>query len=122
MIRRPPRSTLTDTLFPYTTLFRSYFSEAGKLAFADRDLYLADPDFVDVPVKGLLDDGYLALRAGLIKPQATIGRAPAGDPVGLKAIRGQDDTPALPPNNHIVAVDRAGNVFSLTHPLQIPFS
>src|SRR3546814_7566008 len=65
-----------------------YFSEAGKLAFADRDLYLADPDFVDVPVKGLLDDGYLALRAGLIKPQATIGRAPAGDPVGLKAIRG----------------------------------
>src|SRR3546814_103725 len=58
-----------------------YFSEAGKLAFADRDLYLADPDFVDVPVKGLLDDGYLALRAGLIKPQATIGRAPEGDPV-----------------------------------------
>src|SRR3546814_12380920 len=32
MIRRPPRSTRTDTLFPYTTLFRSIFGDAGQLA------------------------------------------------------------------------------------------
>src|SRR3546814_10026284 len=81
-----------------------YFSEAGKLAFADRDIYLADPDFIDVPVKGLLDERYLALRAGLIKPDATMGRAPAGDPVGLKAVRGQDDSPELPSTSHVVAV------------------
>src|SRR3546814_9376313 len=38
MIRRPPRSTRTDTLFPYTTLFRS---QAGGTRFADIDLQLA---------------------------------------------------------------------------------
>ncbi len=98
-----------------------YFSEAGKLAFADRDIYLADPDFIDVPVKGLLDKRYLTLRAGLIKPDATIGRAPAGDPVGLKAVRGQDDSPELPSTSHVVAVDRAGNVVSMTSSIETAF-
>lgn len=98
-----------------------YFAEAGKLAFADRDIYVADPKFVDVPVDALLDKRYLALRAGLIKPDVTLGRAPPGDPVGLKAVRGQDDSPELPSTSHIVAVDRAGNVVSMTSSIETAF-
>jgi gamma-glutamyltranspeptidase/glutathione hydrolase len=98
-----------------------YFSEAGKLAFADRDIYVADPKFVNVPVDALLDKRYLALRAGLIKRDVTLGRAPPGDPVGLKAVRGQDDSPELPSTSHIVAVDRAGNVVSMTSSIETAF-
>src|SRR3546814_20273248 len=62
-----------------------YFSEAGKLAFADRDIYLADPDFSDVPVKGLLDECSLALRAGHSKTDTTLGQAPGGPRRGFTA-------------------------------------
>lgn len=44
------------------------FSQASRLMYADRDRYIADPDFVDVPVDGLLDPTYLAQRAKLIGP------------------------------------------------------
>src|SRR3712207_8334280 len=77
MIRRPPRSTL----FPYTTLFRSpdaeaahWLAEAGRLAFADRALYLGDPGYVSVPVRGLMDPDYLRDRAALIRPDRSIDR------------------------------------------------
>src|SRR3546814_3910815 len=50
-----------------------YFSEAGSLAFADRDAYVADPQFVDVPVAGMLDPAYLAARARLISPDHAVG-------------------------------------------------
>src|SRR5690606_32877370 len=50
------------------------FSEAGKLAFADRDFYVADPDYQDVPVEGLLDADYLKGRAAQISPETSIGR------------------------------------------------
>jgi gamma-glutamyltranspeptidase/glutathione hydrolase len=50
--------------------------EAVKLAFADRDVFVADPDHVDVPVKALLDKGYAARRAALIGPRALPGAAP----------------------------------------------
>ena len=48
--------------------------EASKLAFADRNLYLADSDFVRVPVKGLLDQGYLTARAQQIRLDASHGQ------------------------------------------------
>src|SRR5688572_31645062 len=68
MLRRPPKSTL----FPYTTLFRSSveflhrYTEAMKLACADREGFFGDPDLVDVPMRGLLDKDYAAIRAGMI--------------------------------------------------------
>ncbi len=43
-----------------------WFTEAGRLAYADRNLYVADSDFVDVPVKGLLDQAYLQARANMM--------------------------------------------------------
>src|SRR5215212_8093579 len=48
-------------------------SEAGRLAYADRALYLADPAFVTVPVRGLIDPGYLKGRASLVDPDRSMG-------------------------------------------------
>ncbi|MDS1140686.1 gamma-glutamyltransferase [Pusillimonas sp. SM2304] len=98
-----------------------YFSEAGKLAFADRDVYVADPDFINVPINALLDARYLALRADLIMPRRTIGRAPPGDPIGMLVVRGQDASPELPSTTHIVAVDRDGGVMSMTSSIESAF-
>ncbi|NYT85312.1 gamma-glutamyltransferase [Pollutimonas harenae] len=98
-----------------------YFSEAGRLAFADRAVYLADPDFVEVPVKALLDPQYLRLRADLIMPRRTIGQAPPGDPIGMLAVRGEDVSPELPSTTHIVAVDSEGSVMSMTSSIESAF-
>ena len=54
--------------------------EAKKLAFADREVYLADPEFVDVPIKGLLSPEYNAARARLIDPAACTDGVKEGDP------------------------------------------
>ena len=62
------------------------FAESGRLVFADRARYLADPAFVDVPVKALLDPAYLAMRAQVIRSEIRMGRADAGElPAVLKA-------------------------------------
>ena len=55
-------------------------AEASRLAYADRGHYLADPDFIDVPVAGLLDRDYLRQRASAIRLDRTMGAAPAGAP------------------------------------------
>ncbi|MBB4153427.1 gamma-glutamyltranspeptidase/glutathione hydrolase [Sphingomonas jinjuensis] len=58
------------------------FAESTRLAFADRDLYIGDPDFVRVPVAGLLDPAYLARRSELISPDRSLGTITAGTPAG----------------------------------------
>src|SRR5262249_48649147 len=65
---------LLSTLFPYTTLFRSYLhlvTEAMKHAFADRAQFLGDPDFVHVPVSKLTAKDYAAWVRGRISPEKT---------------------------------------------------
>src|SRR5207245_3850738 len=59
------------------------FAEAGRLAYADRNLYIADPDFVRGPLAALLAPAYLAARANLIDPLHSLGRASAGNPATL---------------------------------------
>ena len=54
--------------------------EAKKLAFSDREAYVADPDYVDVPLAGLLSKGYAAERARLIDPERAAAAVAAGDP------------------------------------------
>ncbi|MGB3936683.1 MAG: gamma-glutamyltransferase, partial [Burkholderiales bacterium] len=54
------------------------FAEAGRLAYADRDHYVGDPDFVPVPTAGLVDPGYLRERAGLVRRERSMGRAAPG--------------------------------------------
>jgi gamma-glutamyltranspeptidase/glutathione hydrolase len=87
------------------------FAEASRLMYADRDQYLADPAFVEVPVKGLLDSSYVTLRAALIG--AAAGPPPAaGFPAPIQ--RGPDSTIEATGTSHFVVVDAAGNVASMT--------
>lgn len=86
-------------------------AEASRLMYADRDKYVGDPAFVDVPVKGLLDPGYIARRAALIG--AIAGPAPtAGAPAPIQ--RGPDTTNEAAGTSHFVIVDAQGNVASMT--------
>ncbi len=89
-------------------------SEASKLAFADRGLYLGDPDFVKVPVLGLLSEEYLKARAALIKPDRSMGKAKPGKPSGAQANLLPDNALELPCTSHFSIVDARGNMVSMT--------
>ncbi|MEO8142688.1 MAG: gamma-glutamyltransferase, partial [Betaproteobacteria bacterium] len=99
------------------------FAEAGKLAYADRGLYMADPDFVKAPVAGLLDKVYLAERAALIRYSAAMdGAAKPGVPKAMKtASLGADNALELPSTSHIAVVDRQGNALSMTTTIEDAF-
>jgi gamma-glutamyltranspeptidase/glutathione hydrolase len=98
------------------------FSEAGKLAYADRNLYIADPDFVKVPVAALLDPGYLATRARLIRRDAAMDRGVPGTPAELRKVAlGEEEPLELPSTSHIVVVDKAGNALSMTTTIEDGF-
>jgi gamma-glutamyltranspeptidase/glutathione hydrolase len=98
------------------------FTEAGKLAFADRERYLADTDFVPAPIAGLLDPRYLAARAELIDPARDSGvPAVAGEPPGWHARRGDGDAPELPSTTDLAVLDRDGDAVSLTLSIENAF-
>ncbi|CAM5534728.1 gamma-glutamyltransferase [Eoetvoesiella caeni] len=98
-----------------------YFSEAGRLAYADRDYYVADPDFVDVPVQALISPAYLASRFALIRPDRSMGTAAPGDPMGMLRSLGRDNALEIPSTSHLVAVDAAGDVVSMTTSIEAAF-
>ena len=94
--------------------------EAMQLAYADREKYLGDPDFVSVPVKGMLDRGYLKSRSALISPTKSLPSYAAGTPPGA-APRTAGISSEVPATTHFVAVDGAGNVASMTSTIEGPF-
>jgi len=96
------------------------FSEAGRLAFADRNLYVADSDFVAVDVAGLTDPKYLAERAKLIGDRS-MGRAQPGVPPGTKVGFAPDRSPDRIATSHISVVDDDGNVLSMTTTIEDVF-
>lgn len=98
-----------------------YFAEAGRLAFADRDAYVADPAFARVPVYGLLDPAYLRARAALIRPERSMGRATAGVPAGMLEAPAQEAALEQPATTHIVVADRRGNAVSMTTSVEAAF-
>ncbi len=95
-------------------------AEAMQLAYADREKYGGDADFVAVPVAGLIDRAYLRRRSGLISPLRALGAYPAGNPPGAPV-----RTPAVQREvagtTHFVAVDSAGNVATMTSTVEGPF-
>jgi len=86
-------------------------AEASRLAFADRNRYLADPAFVPVPVAGLLMPSYLAERRKLMSPERSMGTVGPGVPPGYVE-RG---------TSHITVVDRQGNAVAFTTTIEAPF-
>ena len=99
------------------------FAQASRLAYADRDRYVGDPDFVHVPIAGMIDRKYLAARAKLINPQHfAAGRVAPGEPPGLRADNwGRDQTPEFPSTSNMAIFDRAGNALAMTTTIEFAF-
>lgn len=94
--------------------------EAMQLAYADREQYLGDPDFVSVPVNGMLDPAYVAVRAALIDPARARNSYNAGTPPGAEP-RTAAVSSEIAGTTHFVAVDGAGNIVSMTSTVEGPF-
>jgi gamma-glutamyltranspeptidase/glutathione hydrolase len=97
------------------------FSEAGRLAYADRDRYIADPDFVAAPLAALLDSRYLESRSKLIDPARSMGRASAGDPSQLASRFGRGEALELPSTTQISIVDAEGDAVAMTTSIESAF-
>ncbi len=104
---------------PGSELAVHLFAEAGRLAYADRLRYIADPDFVPQPVAGLLDPAYLNGRAALIG-ERTMGAARAGEPHGAVAWADAPDT-EVAGTSHVSIVDGQGNAVALTTTIESQF-
>ena len=95
-------------------------SEAERLAYADRAQYVADTDFVPVPVKGLVDPSYLAGRAALIG-ERSMGTAEPGTPPGIQVAYAPDRSPLRISTSQVVAVDDEGGAVSMTTTIESAF-
>ena len=95
------------------------FIEASALSFADRNVFIGDPDYLDIPLEGLLDKAYAAERRGLIGPTASPKPRPAGNPAPYQTgpptafaeVEGGSTT-------HLTVSDKWGNVVSYTFTIE----
>jgi len=98
------------------------FAEAARLAFADRDLYLADSDFVAVPVRGLLEPAYLTHRAQRIQRHRASPDPGPGNPRWREAeLRAPDRARTESGTTHLSVVDADGNALSMTSSIEMGF-
>jgi len=101
-----------------------FLSEAGRLAYADRNRYVGDPAFVDVP-NGLTDPAYLRERSRMIRTTGSLGRASAGDPprraAARKVAERASDAVEPPSTSHLSIVDADGNAVSMTTTIEDGF-
>ncbi len=106
-----------------TTVLHRYL-EASKLAYADRNAFVGDPAFVDVPLRGLLSDRYARERSGLINDDSTLPTPqPAGDPTKYEHGHGHGHHKAgteekAKSTTHLTVADRWGNVVSYTFTIE----
>lgn len=111
-----------DKLEPASPEAIHLIAEASRLAFADRNQYLADPDHVDVPTGRLIDPGYLAKRASLISAEKSMGKAAPGDPSGRLSLKyAPDHSSKGLSTSHLVVVDKDGNGVSMTTTIENAF-
>ncbi|MDY0870732.1 gamma-glutamyltransferase [Dongia rigui] len=98
-------------------------AEASRLAFADRERYLADPDFVPVQVDRLLEEAYLSSRAADIDPAKSMGEALPGRPAEASLLGALPARQAAEPlsTSHMSVVDRDGNAVSFTTSIEGAF-
>ncbi len=93
-------------------------AEGSRLMYADRDQYVADPEFVRVPVQALLDPDYVRGRAQLIGERA--GPVPLPGKLPGEVV-GRDATIESPGTSHFVVMDSRGNVVSMTTTVESVF-
>jgi gamma-glutamyltranspeptidase/glutathione hydrolase len=95
------------------------YTQAAKLAFADRNKYLADSDFIAVPVDGFLNKDYLTSRRLLISSKKDLGTAQAGT-IGTQELASNTSI-AQPNTSHMSIVDSFGNALSMTTTIEMAF-
>ena len=130
----PPSSGATTVLQILGTLQRFDLKAIGKdspqswyligqamqLAYADREKYLGDDAFVNVPVAGLLNPEYIKERSALIDPEKARADYPAGNPPGA-APRTAAISSEVAGTTHFTAVDKNGNIANMTSTIEGPF-
>ncbi|HVF14517.1 MAG TPA: gamma-glutamyltransferase [Acidimicrobiales bacterium] len=99
------------------------FLEASRFAFADRNAYVADPDYFDVPLEGLLSDGFAAQRRAHITELAATSPVPPGDPYPFDggtpvAAEASATVTRSGSTTHLDVTDRTGNVVSYTFTIE----
>lgn len=109
-------------LGPSSTEAWRLIGDASRLAFADRGRYMADSDFVPVPVEGLVAPGYLDERSGLLRGDDALPEVSPGTPEFDHALLWADDESLeLPSTSHISIVDGQGNALSMTTTIENGF-
>ena len=106
---------------PNSAQAKHLFTQASRLAFADRGRYLADSDFVEVPINELLQTTYLKQRALQINKIKDLGKVQPGNPPGITLSQADDQSPELPSTSHFVVVDQWGNAVSMTSSIEMAF-
>jgi gamma-glutamyltranspeptidase/glutathione hydrolase len=95
-----------------------YFLEASRYSFADRNAYLADPDYFDVPLTGLLSKHYAATRRALITETAATSPVPPGDPYPYNTATAAATALQSETTTHLTTSDKWGNVVSYTYTIE----
>ena len=108
--------------YPLSTMAREealhYFHEASRYSFADRNTYLADPDYFDVPLRGLLSKSFAAERRSLITPTAATSPVPPGNPAPHQIGEASATSTRAGTTTHLTVSDRKGNVVSYTYTIE----
>jgi gamma-glutamyltranspeptidase/glutathione hydrolase len=96
--------------------------DASRLAFADRAVYIADTDFVNVPIKELTDQNYINKRANFLNSKNKIEKVKAGNLISKSSLNWIEDISLeLPSTSHISIVDKYGNALSMTTTIENGF-
>jgi gamma-glutamyltranspeptidase/glutathione hydrolase len=101
--------------------FVNLFTQASALSFADKDKFIADTDFTNIPFAALINVGYLKRRAEKITPTKPWRRARAGQPYVGSGQLNHSQSLAQPNTSHFVIVDKEGNGVSMTTSVEFMF-
>jgi gamma-glutamyltranspeptidase / glutathione hydrolase len=108
--------------YPLSSMTRDeafhYYLEASRYSFADRNAYLADPAYFNVPLSGLLSKDYAKTRRDLITPTAAISPVPPGDPSPYVTGQAAATVTQSETTTHLVTSDTLGNVVSYTFTIE----
>lgn len=108
------------TLQPNSLEAIHLYTQSSRLAFADRNRYVADADFVNVPTAGLIAPEYIAKRSLLIDAKKDMDKAVAGTPKGALA-QANDSAIERPSTSHLSIIDGQGNAISMTSSIENGF-
>jgi gamma-glutamyltranspeptidase/glutathione hydrolase len=109
-------------LAPASPQWAHTFAQAARLAYADREAYLADTDWVQTPLAGLLDKAYARGRAGELDWEAPLSPVQPGRPPGAsKTAAAGDVYDESLSTTHLVAIDHEGNIAAATNTIEQAF-